>query len=54
MIHVALSEDEKGIISVFSCSQDTTVEVTADDPRYIDFYNSQPEIIQNSLKPPIL
>lgn len=52
MINVALSEDEKIVVSVFSCPQENTVEISADDMRYADFYNSQPELIQKIMIAP--
>lgn len=52
MIYVALSEDEKLVVSVFSCPQENTEQISADDPRYAKFYNSQSELIKRLLIAP--
>ena len=53
-IHVALSDDESAVVSVYSCQQDHTVEISDDDARYADFYKSQPELIQQILPAPAI
>lgn len=52
MIYVTLSNDGKTIVSVFSCPQENAIEISADDARYADFYNSQPDFMQQILEVP--
>ena len=52
MIYVTLSNDGKTIASVFSCPQENAIEISADDARYADFYNSQPDFMQQILEVP--
>ena len=49
MISVELTSDEKSVVSVFSCPQEHSVEIEQSDARYIEFYNAQPETIQQML-----
>lgn len=51
-INVKLSDDNKVITSVFADPQEQSVEINLDDSRYADFYNSQPDLIQQLLTVP--
>lgn len=52
-IHVALSDDESTVVSVYSCQQDHTVEISDDDARYAEYYALLPEDVQRGLPAPV-
>ncbi len=49
MIYVELTKDNKSVVAVFSCQQEHSTEIEQSDARYIEFYNAQPETIQQML-----
>lgn len=49
MIYAELSQDEKSVEAVFSCPQEHSTAIEQSDARYIEFYNAQPETIQQML-----
>ena len=49
MIYAELSQDEKSVEAVFSCPQEHSTAIEQSDARYIEFYNAQPETIQQIL-----
>lgn len=52
MIYAELTPDGKSIVALFSCEQETSTQIDNNDARYIEFYNAQPEVMQQILPAP--
>lgn len=51
-IHVILSEDGQLIVGWFASPQVNSIELETYDPRYLQFYESLPEDIRDSIPKP--